>query len=706
MAEDAMLASPSIRFPALRSFKLAVLCAVACAGQLGAQAPVTTRTPATPLVAHDPYFSIWSFSDTTTEQPTRHWTGAEQQLSGSVRVDGKLLRFMSGGRGEAMVQKSRAITPTRTIYDYEGGGIRLTATFFTPALPHDLDVLSRPVTYLSWTVRSVDGAQHAVQLYFDASAQLAVDNEQQSVVWGTSRVGDMSVMRIGTNTQQVLQKVGDNLRIDWGWAQLAVPQQAGSATATIGERERAAFMEGTTLTPDDFAMPRLAHQNRPIMAVRFDFGSVGQTADTRRAMLAYDDIDAIEYFKRRLPAYWRRNGMTMADLLLKAEAEEAALHQQAEAFDHELTADLERVGGRQYAELAVVAYRQTLAAHKLVADIDGQPLYFSKENFSNGCIATVDITYPSSPFFLLLNPALLEAQLRPILDYAAMPRWRFPFAPHDLGTYPQANGQVYGGGERTEDDQMPVEESGNMLLMIGALAKVRGDADFAERYWPLLQRWATFLRDKGLDPESQLSTDDFAGHLAHNTNLSIKAISALDAYAELARMLGKKQEAASYRSIARTMAAQWLANARDGDHTKLAFDRPGTWSQKYNLVWDKVLGRKLFPETLLESEVQFYLKNQQPFGLPLDSRKTYTKLDWITWSATLADSRAEFEQFVAPVHRFMRGTPDRVPLSDWYETTDGKQVGFQARAVVGGVYMKMLAEPDLWAKWAGRAQHK
>jgi hypothetical protein len=706
MAEDAMLASPSIRFPALRSFKLAVLCAVACAGQLNAQAPVTTRTPATPLVAHDPYFSIWSFSDTTTEQPTRHWTGTEQQLSGSVRVDGKLLRFMGSGRGETMVQKSRAITPTRTIYDYEGGGIHLTATFFTPALPHDLDALSRPVTYLSWTVRSVDGANHAVQLYFDASAQLAVDNEQQSVVWGTSRVGDMSVMRIGTNTQQVLQKVGDNLRIDWGWAQLAVPQQAGSATATIGERERAAFMEGTTLPPDDLAMPRLAHQNRPIMAVRFDFGSVGQTADTRRAMLAYDDIDAIEYFKRRLPAYWRRNGMTMADLLLKAEAEEAALRQQAEAFDRELTADLERAGGRQYAELAVVAYRQTLAAHKLVADIDGQPLYFSKENFSNGCIATVDITYPSSPFFLLLNPTLLEAQLRPILDYAAMPRWRFPFAPHDLGTYPQANGQVYGGGERTEDDQMPVEESGNMLLMIGALSKVRGNADFAERYWPLLQRWATFLRDKGLDPESQLSTDDFAGHLAHNTNLSIKAISALDAYAELARMLGKKQEAASYRSIARKMAAQWLTMARDGDHTRLAFDRPGTWSQKYNLVWDKVLGRKLFPEALLESEVQFYLKNQQPFGLPLDSRKTYTKLDWITWSATLADSRAEFEQFVAPVHRFMRGTPDRVPLSDWYETTDGKQVGFQARAVVGGVYMKMLAEPDLWAKWAGRAQHK
>jgi hypothetical protein len=144
--------------------------------------------------------------------------------------------------------------------------------------------------------------------------------------------------------------------------------------------------------------------------------------------------------------------------------------------------------------------------------------------------------------------------------------------------------------------------------------------------------------------------------------------------------------------------------AQDGDHTRLAFDRPGTWSQKYNLAWDKVLGRNLFPASLLRQEVGFYLKNQQPYGLPLDSRKTYTKLDWIVWSATLSDDRGEFEQLIAPVHRYMRETPSRVPLSDWYETKDGAQVGFQARAVVGGVYMKMLTAPAVWSKWAGRAR--
>jgi len=686
-----------------RALTLACLVPLPCTTPLLAQAPVTTRTPATPLIVHDPYLSVWSLSDKLTDAPTRHWTGSEQQISGWIRVDGKTLRFMGGGRDEAMTQVSRELTPTRTSYDFDGGGIRLTATFLSPAMPHDLDIMSRPVTYLSWTVRATDGRPHAVQVYVDASAQLAVNDEQQQVVWGRSRVGNMEVLRVGTTTQQVLQKAGDNVRIDWGWAQLAVPQQPGASTATIGERERAAFRDGTAPVSDDLAMPRLTHQDRPLLAARFDLGSVGAEPVTRRAMLAYDDIDSIEYFKRRLPAYWRRDGMTMAELLQVAERDEPVLRERAAAFDRELTTDLERVGGRAYAELAVLAYRQTLAAHKLVADIDGTPLYFSKENFSNGCVATVDITYPTAPFFLLLNPALLEAQLRPILDYAGMPRWRFPFAPHDIGTYPQANGQVYGGGERSEDDQMPVEESGNMLLMIGALAKIQGNADLAQRYWPLLTRWAEFLRDKGLDPENQLSTDDFAGHLAHNTNLSIKAISALDAYAELARVLGKKQDAARYRAQAKQMAARWLVMARDGDHTRLAFDQPGTWSQKYNLVWDKVLGRGLFPASLRRSELAFYRQHQGPYGLPLDSRKTYTKLDWITWSATLADDRATFETLVAPLNRYMRETPTRVPLSDWFETTNGAQVGFQARAVVGGVYIKMLDDAALWRKWAARA---
>ncbi|MCX6576798.1 MAG: DUF4965 domain-containing protein, partial [Candidatus Aminicenantes bacterium] len=388
-----------------------------------------------------------------------------------------------------------------------------------------------------------------------------------------------------------------------------------------------------------------------------------------------------------------------ADLLEVAAREYDALVQRCAKFDEDLLADMKKTGGEMYARLATLAYRQSLAAHKLAVDIDGTPLFFPKENFSNGCISTVDVIYPEAPMYLLLNTQLVRALLTPVLDYAGGPEWKFPFAPHDLGTYPKANGQVYGGGAKTEENQMPVEESGNMLLMMAGLVKVENKTDFAVKYWPLLQRWAGYLKEKGFDPENQLCTDDFAGHLAHNANLSIKAILGIRAYAYLCEMTGKRAEAQVYKKTASDFALEWVKKADDGDHFRLAFDKPGTWSQKYNLVWDKILGFNLFPPEVARKEMAFYKKVQLAFGLPLDNRREYTKLDWILWTATLAESADDFTALLKPVYDFLNKTPDRVPMTDWYWANNAKKTGFQARPVVGGVLIKMLADPALVKKW-------
>ena len=664
--------------------------------------------PATPLVACDPYFSIWSPADNLADEDTVHWTGKPHRLTSMVRIDGKPYRIMGTTPGSVppLEQTSLTVLPTRTIYTFEGAGVALTLTFMTPALPEDIDILSRPVTYLTYEFRSTDGASHDVQVYFDASGELAVNTPNQEVAWYSEAMGDLVASKIGSNDQPILAKRGDDIRIDWGYLYVAAPKSMVSSRMFAGRRAAQDSFVANGLRSVEGAPEAPAAADNVCAAIALETDKLSDKPAARWLMLAYDDIYSIQYMKKNLRPYWRRSGWEAADLLQAAARDYESLKKRCAAFDEELMAGLTKAGGEKYAKLAALAYRQCFAAGKFVADTNGQPLQFCKENHSNGCVGTSDVFYPMAPQFLLFGPSAAKSFLVPFMNYAASDRWKFPFAPHDLGQYPHANGQRYGGGERTEENQMPVEESGNLLLLMAAVAQMEGNADFAGLYWPQLEKWAEYLKAKGFDPEDQLCTDDFAGHLAHNVNLSAKAICGLGAFARLCDMRGDKDKAAEYSKLAKDFAARWVKEADDGDHFRLAFDNPGTWSQKYNLVWDRILGLDLFPAEVARKEMAYYKRIQNRYGLPLDNRSLYTKLDWILWTATLTQSREDFEAIVDPVCLFLNETPDRSPMTDWYFTNDARKRGFTARPVVGGVFLQMLYDKAVWRKYASRDKTK
>lgn len=790
------------------------------------------KAPAYPLVTHDPYFSIWSSSDSLNTSTTKHWTGANQSLTGMISVDGKVYSFLGKTEkiyntvlpaadekaqlqsytedkpdaswkgagfndsawktalGPAGSERNQAKTPwkkdeiwirrtftwsaltgnklylqirhddkatvylngqevyakaklegnfvyisldasllkkgknvlaiyavntggpsfldaglveepaaknalqvsdavqtgldfnaTQTIYRFTAGKIDLTLTFTSPQLMNDLDLLARPVTYIAAKVKSNDGAQHEVKLYFGASTNIAVHHPGQEVEAKKYEKQGLSILKAGTVEQPMLVRKGDDVRIDWGYMYVGVPnpyKSIQSITTTADALK--SFTANPPVSPSSLKGEKLVLNT--VIAV----GKVGSTAKEKFVMLGYDDVFALQYFKTNLRPWWNQSGKeTLENQMVLAGGQYTAIAQKCAAFDRQLYADAVKSGGEKYAKLCVMGYRQAITAHKLVKSPQGELLFLSKENFSNGSIGTVDVTYPSAPLFLIYNPDLLKGMMNGIFYFSETGKWAKPYSAHDLGTYPLANGQTYG-------EDMPVEESGNMLILAAAIAKREGNAEYAKKHWKTLTIWADYLAQKGLDPENQLSTDDFAGHLARNANLSVKAIVALGGYGLMAQMIGEKTTGEKYTAMAKEMAKKWMELADAGDHYALTFNNKNTWSQKYNMVWDKVLNLGLFPKEVYDKEIKFYLGKQLKYGLPLDSRKTYTKSDWITWTATMADSPADFEALIAPVYKYAVETPDRVPISDWHETTDARRQNFTARSVVGGFFIRMLSD--------------
>ncbi len=602
--------------------------------------------------------------------------------AGGAKLDAGIVQEPEAEKLGAMavaVQKSVQVNATQTIYQFTCGKADLTLSFTSPLLATDLDLMARPVTYINAAVKSNDGAAHDVQLYFGASTDIATNTTSQEVKAGKYLSKGLAVLKAGTVAQPVLQKRGDDLRIDWGYMYVAVPAASGVQQSVTSARS---LSQSFTQPLSSIAVGRHLTLNNIIQ-----LGKVNTAGKEQLFLIGYDDLYAIQYFKQNLKAWWlqQQPGTSIEQQLSEAATGYTAILKRCEAFNRQLHADAVKAGGENYARLCELAYRQSIAAHRLVKGPAGELLFLSKENFSNGSINTVDVTYPSAPMYLVYNPELLKGMMNGIFYYSESGKWTKPFATHDLGKYPLANGEDYGEG-------MPVEESGNMTILAAAIAKTEGNADYAKKHWATLTIWTDYLVKEGFDPANQLCTDDFAGHLARNANLSAKAIVAIGGYAMMAEMLGENATAAKYRAIAKDMALRWEQMCDEGDHYALTFDRNGSWSQKYNIVWDKILGLDLFRQQVYDKEIKFYLTKQQAFGLPLDSRKTYTKSDWILWTSVLASNEADFHALVDPVYKFATETSSRVPLSDWHETTDGKMVGFQARSVVGGYFIKMLEQ--------------
>ena len=640
------------------------------------------RPAAVPLITVDPFFSIWSCSDALYATPTQHWSGKSCPIMAGVIVD-NILYTVSGFDDDdkflrrRIYQRSVEVTPTSTVYKFDNEKVGLELTFTTPLLLDRLDILTRPVSYVSYKVEKK--CEGDARFVFGISTRACVNHPSQRV--GIKKT-DCS-LACGNVCQTPLTQTGDNVMIDWGYLHLC---DTDAKVCRIADQD--ARLEllpiNNTYSP---------YSDKPyLFTVKTELEGF--------VTLAYDEIKPIEYFGDQLDEYYTKYFDSFGDMVKAAIKEYPEIKKLCDEFDARLTGETAKLG-EDYKNITSLAYRQAIAAHKLVEDREGNILFLSKEDDSNGCIGTLDVTYPSIPLFLKYNPELVKGMLRPIIKYAKSPQWKYDFTPHDVGQYPIANGQVYGakalsfaGGINTgnyflgylgEKDQMPVEEAGNMFLCLAAVKKYSGgDQSLFDNDRELMKKWVDYLVKFGYDPANQLCTDDFAGHLARNCNLSLKAILGIAAYSELSGD-------ASYMEIAKKYAKQWEIDAKaDHDGTRLTFDGADGWSLKYNIVWDELLGYNIFSDEIKKNEIKVYMSKLNRYGVPLDSRADYTKIDWLMWSTCIWRDKDYFEAVCRSMVNMINETLDRAPLTDWYYTSTADFRAFRNRSVVGGLFINLL----------------
>lgn len=658
-----------------------------------------TRLPSFPLITIDPFFSYWSGGDELNGVDVTHWSGHCDQLSGDVLIDGESFRFM--GLGEKKIkQVDRNVSPMFTSYVFANEKIRLNVVFWSPAFLDDIVLASRPCSYMDVSYSSVDGKRHDVTIKVKMDESFAYDDIKDSLIVGDALTHKgLALSYLGKKRQPLLEYSGDDMRINWGYLLLASDEE-GAISAFLGDERRHYLQLDAKL----------------------------REAKERTIIFAYDDVASLNYFGRILQGLWLEKWPNIVTAIKAALLDHDANRKRALAFDERLLTKAEELGGEPYQEIITASYRQVVAGHKTLRDEGGKLLYVSKECFSNGCAATLDISYPSSPLFFYLNPELVLGMLRPIVKAARLPIWRFDFAPHDCGRYPILMGDVYGlahkpsfRAEKKEgyppfhyyhDEsgcydlgmQMPIEECGNALILSYYACHLLNDAAFLKENIDLLSKWALYLHKHGADPENQLCTDDFAGHSEHNCNLSLKAVMGIESYSRILEMLGEKEKGEKEHLFAKKMADDWRRRAECGDHTRFAFGVDEGWSLKYNAYWDLVFGSGLFGKEFFTKEVESYKAKMEKYGVPLDHRAQYVLTEWEVWVSSFSLSGEEREKFLKPIASYINEGAIRVPFGDWYDVDTGSRHqcywgnnrfgGFQARTPQGGCFALFLLPSD------------
>ncbi|KAL9118607.1 MAG: hypothetical protein Q9187_004847 [Circinaria calcarea] len=620
------------------------------------------------------------------------WAGQNLTLALLARVDGTTYSLMGVPSPPTEIQPasvtSAEYTSTHTVFKLTAGTASLTLDFFSPVSPNNFLRQSLPFSYL--TIRASNTASSAIEVYADIDESWT---GQTGNTWSSFSTSEAtSVFQLSVNGAYLYSENADQAL--WGNVIFASrPSTSSNLSTQSGSFEdvRGQFATKGSL---DGSVP--AYTAGDVIAIAQDLGTV--TAETSVTFaFGYVREAAVNYLGNARTGFYRatyKDPVTAVSYFLD---DLSAAQTESLSVDSDLMSRSTASAGSNYSDIITLSVRQLYGAIDVTISNDtlntDDVLVFLKEISSNGNTNTVDVLFPAFPAFYVMAPEYIRLSLEPVLQYLATGRWKQPYPIHDIGThYPNATGH-----DDQQAEPMPVEESGNLLIMAYAYMLATGKSDFATRYHSLFQSYADYLVANGLNISFQLSTDDFAGPLANQTNLAIKAAVGLTAFGA---MTGMDNYTTVGLNFADQLYGQGLGTDAEKTHFTLTYGNDNSFTTAFNLYPSTLLNLSTFPTEAFEMETIYYPTIRAEAGIPLDSRVDLGKTDWMHFAAAYTTNTMTRDLFINDVHAFISqaSNDNQVPFSDKYFVSGdqgnpvGGYSGFRARPVVGGHFATLALD--------------
>ncbi|CCG84065.1 protein of unknown function [Taphrina deformans PYCC 5710] len=697
----------------LRTAKVAILCHIVLAAALKS---VPLRPPSYPLAVRSPYLSTWvqGSHEGIYDQSPEFWNGQKLGWTGLVRINETIYSLFGAIPQEISTKRAKQIkqtyTPSRSVFEFFAGGIHFELIFSNPLTPEDYKRQTIPISYLEVVI----GANHeydAIDVYFDVNGAWLSGDTSNFISWDVQapdhKIHNGLYSHMVRRTSQLLFTEIDDMA-EWGvlyWTTSDTHHLSTCAGASASKTRHHFRSYGNLSNTVDTEF-RPVNLEEPVFAFAKSFGR----SKHRQSSLYTIGLIQEEVLQVNLP----KDGYATAYPLYKRYFKKINdmvqwhyhdyRHHELDKFAQQVVYEAGRIDDK-YAMIIAISGIQAMGGTQLVInseDPSGEPHLWMKEISSDGNMQTSDVMYPAMPFFLYANPKLLVAMLEPLLIHQEAGLYPNKYAMHDMGSsYPNATGHPDGN-----DEYMPVEECGNNLIMMlathDALVEASQDGQevafaraWLERHYRIALQWTEYLVRYGLVTESQLSTDDFAGTLANQTNLAVKAIVGIKCMSVIAGIAGHQGKSSELEETAAAYTKRWLRLAYDEGvpFAKLAYQWKGSWGSLYNLYGDRLLNLQTFPDIVYETQDAWYTKVLAPYGLPLDSRHLYTKSDWEMFIASFS-SPALYPALYHRLAAWINDTTTRRPLIDLYDTVTGTNAVnmFTNRPVVGGHFAHLFMD--------------